>query len=165
MDGLRQGILPWKWRLRCSCSRDHRRDLMQRAPLRSTSLASVSPGPSGALLPAIPVMETGRDFPLATLLQYKARTHALLDVASGRYPLRVLTALDRVSRAWLVRWDNPHLEEIDAVAKGLDRPGAYFFSVNYEWGCTCRVSPSPDGTSARMVRVLDWMTPGLGENL
>lgn len=115
-------------------------------------------------LPPIPVVETGRDFPLATLRRFEPRAHALLDEASGRYPQRVLLALDRVSRAWLVRWDNAHLAEIDAIAKTLDRPGAYFFSVNYEWGCTCRVSPSPDRTSARLIRVLDWTTPGLGKN-
>ncbi len=138
---------------------------MQSIPLVSTSPATKPSGVSSDILPAIPVMETGREFPLATLMHYKARAHALLDVASGRYPQRVLTALDRVSRAWLVRWNNAHLAEIDAVAKALDRPGAYFFSVNYEWGCTCRVAPSPDRTSARLVRVLDWMTPGLGKNL
>ena len=117
------------------------------------------------VLPAIPVLETGRDFPIQTLLHYKARAHALLDIASARYPARLMSALDRTSRAWLVRWENAHLDEIDAVAKVLDRPGSYFFSVNYEWGCTCRVVPSPDGTSARLVRVLDWKAPGLGENL
>ena len=120
---------------------------------------------SSPILPAIPVIETGRDFPIATLMHHKARAHALLDVASGRYPLKALRALDKVSRAWLVRWDNAHLAEIDTIAKILDRPGAYFFSVNYEWGCTCRVAPSPDRSSARLIRVLDWLTPGLGKNL
>lgn len=116
-------------------------------------------------LPPIPVIETGRDFPLATLRQFKGRTDALLDVAGRRYPRALLDALDRVSRAWLVRWDNVHLDEIDAIARTLGRPGAYFFSVNYEWGCTCRVAPSPDRASARLVRVLDWPTSGLGANL
>ena len=116
-------------------------------------------------LPRIPVVETGRDFPLATLLTCKERAHTLLDSASHRYPRKVLAGLDQVSRAWLVRWDNEHLAEIDTIARVLDRPGAYFFSVNYEWGCTCRVAPSPDNNSARLVRVLDWRAPGLGANL
>jgi hypothetical protein len=120
---------------------------------------------SGDLLPPIPVLETGRDFPIQTLMHHKAKAHALLDVASGRYPVRLLRSLDTVSRAWLKRWDNAHLAEIDTIAGVLDRPGAYFFSVNYEWGCTCRVTPSPDRTSARLIRVLDWITPGLGRNL
>jgi hypothetical protein len=131
---------------------------------RFRSDAATMPTREGSL-PAIPVIETGRDFPLATLRACKDRTHALLDIASRRYPRSVLTGLDKVSRAWLARWNNEHLSEIDAVARTLGRPGAYFFSVNYEWACTCRVTPSPTGNSARLIRVLDWKTPGLGANL
>jgi hypothetical protein len=120
---------------------------------------------SAGLLPSIPVIETGRDFPLATLIACNERTHALLDRASGRYPTRVLNSLDKISRAWLKRWDNEHLAEIDAIARVVGRPGAYFFSVNYEWGCTCRAAPAPDHRSARLIRVLDWKAPGLGANL
>ncbi len=121
--------------------------------------------PERGVLPAIPVLETGRDYPLATLQHFRDRAHALFDLAAARYPVRALKALDKTSRAWLQRWDNAHLDEIDAVARALDRPGAYFFSVNYEWGCTCRVAPSPDTNTARLIRVLDWLTPGLGSNI
>jgi hypothetical protein len=116
-------------------------------------------------LTEIPVLDCGVDFPLQSLAAYLDRAHALLDQATARVPATALRQLDRVSRAWLVRWNNAHLPEIDAVARMLDRPGAYFFSVNYEWGCTCRVAPAPDGDSARLVRVLDWKTPGLGRNI
>lgn len=119
----------------------------------------------GATLPAIPVIETGRDFPLATLAHFKTQIHDLFDHATRRYPARALVALDKVSRAWLVRNGSQHLDEIDAVARVLGRPGTYFFSVNYEWGCTCRVAPGGERSSARLIRVLDWMTPGLGRNL
>jgi hypothetical protein len=127
---------------------------------RSPSGTGQQPG-----LAHIPVIESGRDFPLVTLAHQKSRAHALLDLATRRYPRQALSALDAVSRAWLVRWENAHLAEIDKVAGMLGRPGAYFFSVNYEWGCTCRAAPSPDGTSARLIRVLDWLTPGLGRNI
>ncbi|MBN9353256.1 MAG: hypothetical protein J0H04_04460, partial [Hyphomicrobium denitrificans] len=60
----------------------------------------------GPRLTEIPVLDTGRDFPLATLRAFADRTHALLDAASRRYPRSALTALDRVSRAWLARWNN-----------------------------------------------------------
>jgi hypothetical protein len=120
---------------------------------------------SGDILPAIPVMESGRDFPLQTLLHFKPRAHALLDEAAHRYPVRLLVMLDKVSRAWLKRWDNDHLAEIDTIAQVLDRPGAYFFSVNYEWGCTCRAAPSSSDGSPRLIRVLDWGVNGLGRNL
>lgn len=113
----------------------------------------------------IPIAETGPDFALATLDLHLDRAHHLLDLATQRVPEPVLRQLDRVSRAWLVRWENAHLPEIDAVAQKLDRPGSYFFSVNYEWGCTCRVAPGPDGKTARLARVLDWRTAGLGRNI
>ncbi len=119
----------------------------------------------GELLPAIPVIETGPDFPMATLEKYGERTHALLDVATRRYPRRFLSGLDKVSRAWLVRSNNGHLSEIDTIAGALGRPGAHFFSINYEWGCTCRAASCEDEASARLIRVLDWRTPGLGANL
>lgn len=123
---------------------------------------SYNPSPD---LPEIPIIETGRDFPLATLIRFKGKADKLLDSASRRYPKSMLQALDKVSRAWLVRRNNVHLAEIDTIAEALGRPGAYFFSVNYEWGCTCRVGPAPDAQSARLTRVLDWMAPGLGANL
>jgi len=116
-------------------------------------------------LSPIPVIETGPDFPLETLAKQEPRAHALLDAATHRVPRAALASLDRVSRRWLVKWDNAHLAEIDAIARRLGRPGAYFLSVNYEWGCTCQVGPSPDRRSARLVRVLDWATPGLGRNI
>jgi hypothetical protein len=115
-----------------------------------------------SLLPPIPVLDVGPAFPLETLRKDEARAHALLDSATRHVPRTALRALDSVSRHWLRRWDNPHLAEIDAIAHRLGRPGAYFLSVNYEWGCTCRVAPAPDNASARLVRVLDWRTPGLG---
>ena len=84
----------------------------------------------GLRLNDIPIIETGRDFSLATLRAYENRTHALLDAASRRYPRSALAGLDKVSRAWLARWNNRHLPEIDEIARILGRPGAYFFSVN-----------------------------------
>jgi hypothetical protein len=133
-----------------------------RAQFENEAVGASRPEPA---LSEIPVIETGKDFPLATLRVFKDRTHALLDAASRRYPKSLLSGLDGISRAWLARWNNAHLPEIDEIARILGRPGAYFFSVNYEWACTCRAAPSPDGRSARLIRVLDWQAPGLGANL
>src|SRR5262245_38257431 len=119
--------------------------------------------PRSELAP-IPVLDTGPDFPVETLAAHEARAHALLDLATAAVPSAALRQLDKVSRRWLEKWENAHLAEIDAIAKRLARPGAYFFSVNYEWGCTCRVGPAPDHKSARLIRVLDWKTPGLGRH-
>lgn len=116
-------------------------------------------------LPAIPVLDVGPRFGLETLQRELPRARALFDQATHRVPVFALKSLDTVSRRWLDRWDHAHLPEIDEIARTIDRPGAYFLSVNYEWGCSCRVGPSPDSRSARLVRVLDWATPGLGRHL
>lgn len=113
----------------------------------------------------IPVIEVGREFPFETLLREEGRAHALLDAATHRVPASALRSLDTISRRWLEKWDNAHLGEIDAIAGRLDRPGAYFLSVNYEWGCTCQVAPSSEKRTPRLIRVLDWRTPGLGRNI
>ena len=107
----------------------------------------------------------GAAYPLETLEREEARAHALIDGATRHVPLSALRSLDAVSRRWLAKQDSVHLAEIDAIAARLRRPGAYFLSVNYEWGCTCRVAPAPDHKSARLVRVLDWRTPGLGRHI
>jgi hypothetical protein len=113
----------------------------------------------------IPVHAVGPAYPMETLKLEEARAHALIDDATGGLPPAALKVLDAISRRWLVKQDSVHLDEIDAIARRLARPGAYFLSVNYEWGCTCKVGPSPDHKSARLVRVLDWMTPGLGREV
>ncbi len=110
----------------------------------------------------IPVVETGADFPMATLAAAEARAHALLDQATRFIPDLALRSADAISRRWLAKWNNAHLDEIDAIAARLGRPGAYFLSVNYEWGCTVGVKPCPNARTARLLRVLDWRTHGLG---
>lgn len=122
-------------------------------------------GPMTSILPEIPVTDVSGPIGIGTLMAHEKRAHQLVDAATMGVPKAALRALDAVSRKWLVRWNNAQLAEIDRVAALLGRPGAYYLSVNYEWGCTCRVASSPEGTSARMARVLDWRTPGLGANV
>jgi hypothetical protein len=99
---------------------------------------------------------------LETLERELARARTLLDCATRYVPRAALKTADAISRRWLVKSNSAHLAEIDAIAEKLDRPGAYFLSVNYEWGCTVGVKPCPERKTARLVRVLDWPTPGLG---
>lgn len=116
-------------------------------------------------LPEIPVLETGPDFPRATLEAFPDRAHDLFDHATRHVPGLILRLLDWPSHAWLKRHNNTHLHEIEGIARSIGRPGAYFLSTNYEWGCSCRLAPSDDGGAPRLIRVLDWRTPGLGRNL
>ncbi|MGI9523966.1 MAG: hypothetical protein ACR2PG_20220 [Hyphomicrobiaceae bacterium] len=116
-------------------------------------------------LPSIPVLRTGADFPFETLIACEQAAHALIDGATRHASKTALRALDAISRAWLAKWNHAHLAEIDRVAERMKRPGAYFLSVNYEWGCTVGVHPTADNTAAALARVLDWQTPGLGRHV
>jgi hypothetical protein len=117
---------------------------------------------TAASLPEIPLIETGPDWVFETLEREVARVHALLDAGAGRVPNAAIRAADAVSRGWLQRHRAPLLSEIERVSQIVGRPGAYFLNVSYEWGCSCRAAPSPDGRSARLLRALDWPDPGLG---
>ncbi len=108
----------------------------------------------------IPLFRSSPDFPLATLEAFADEAHALIDGATTGIPQSALHLADRISRRWLVKSGNTHLAEIDAVAEKLGRAGAYYLSVNYEWGCTVAVRNTASGPE--LVRVLDWRTPGLG---
>ena len=114
----------------------------------------------------IPVIDAEPKFGLSTLDRASDRIVALLASATSHAPKSALRMADRVSRHWLATSGNPYLGELDEIARRLNRPGVYFLSVNYEWGCTVSVSPSAEtDNSAQLVRVLDWMTPGLGRNI
>ncbi|HZT86350.1 MAG TPA: hypothetical protein VFA12_00185 [Stellaceae bacterium] len=76
----------------------------------------------------------------------------------------ILMIGDHASRRWLARAANPYLDEIDATAALVGRSGVYALDTSYEWCCTCGVAPDPDG-GVRLLRVLDWGQPGLGEAL
>lgn len=115
--------------------------------------------------PAIPVYRVAPEIAVSTLRADPDRARALLDAAAGHTPELLLRLADRVSRQWLARSENPYLREIDAMAQELGRPGGHFFNVHYEWGCTTGVKPAAGGGSARLVRVLDWRTPGLGRHV
>jgi hypothetical protein len=123
---------------------------------------STGPCVAGAVLPPIPVIDVGVDWPLETLQRASDRANALLDANCGRVPELAIRMADAVSRRWLKRWHEPYLAEIDRIAAHIGRPGAYFLNVSYEWGCTTAATPSPDGGSARLMRVLDWPSRGLG---
>ncbi len=114
------------------------------------------------MLPEIPVLDVGLDWPFETLEREFERINAMLDEGSGRVPKLAMKIADAVSRRWLERSHYPYLAEIDRIAARIARPGAYFLNLSYEWRCTSSVGPSPDGRSSRLVHVLDWPERGLG---
>ena len=59
--------------------------------------------PSAHCCRRFPSSRQAATFRWPTLSHFKGRIHDLFDAATRRYPLRALHALDKVSRAWLVR--------------------------------------------------------------
>lgn len=116
-------------------------------------------------LPKIAVLDVGRDWPLEAVQLATGQTHTLLDEAAADYPTVALKIGDAVSRRWLVRSQNPHLGELDNIAAVIGRPGTYYFNTNYEWSCSTSAGQSPDRHTSRLMRVLDWQTPGLGRHI
>ena len=113
------------------------------------------------MLAEIPVIDTGSDFAMATLEAFPSHVAELIAGATKHIPRQALRAADAISRRWLVKSGHAALDEIDTIAAKVGRPGAYFLSVNYEWGCTVGVRASGD-EGGELIRVLDWRTPGLG---
>src|SRR5262245_14640440 len=114
-------------------------------------------------LPQIPVFDAGPDCPIETArLAGRERAYAMLDAATAGIPALALRAADAVSRRWLRARQSPYLRELDELAGLSNRPGAYFLNVHYEWGCTTAAKPALEGTTARLLRVLDWNVRGLG---
>lgn len=94
-----------------------------------------------------------------------ARLAALIAAAERHYPRAGIALADRLSRRWLERSANPYLAEIAGVAAALNRPGAHFLNMSYEWACTCSLGVTADGRGARLTRVLDWPFDGLGAEI
>jgi hypothetical protein len=70
---------------------------------------------------------------------------------------------DALSKKWLKKSRNPYLAEIKALAKGLKTKGIYALNLSYEWACTTGVYSAGSGT--KMLRVLDWPMPRMGDSL
>ena len=115
-----------------------------------------------AALPEIPLVEAGEDWVVETLEAHADRAHALIAAGAGSMPTAAIRVADAVSRRWLARHRAPQLDELDRVAAIMGRPGAHYLNVSFEWGCSCAAGPSPDGSAARLLRVLDWPDAGLG---
>ena len=117
-------------------------------------------------LPEIPVFDVGSAFATETAhLAGRERAYAMLDAATAGVPMFGLRLADAISRRWLSAQHSPYLPELDQLASLSTRPGAYFLNVHYEWGCTTAAKPGMEGTSARLLRALDWNVNGLGRHI
>lgn len=90
------------------------------------------------------------------------RASAVRQACLGWLPLGgVLARLaDPLVRRWMRCSGTPYVDEIDAVARRLGRPGIWLLHGAYLFGCTALADEGPDGP--RLRRTLDWPFPGLG---
>ncbi|MEJ0061932.1 MAG: hypothetical protein WDO70_01660 [Alphaproteobacteria bacterium] len=90
------------------------------------------------------------------------RTHELMALGDRMLTWPVAGLLDEVSRRWAAQRDIPYKDEIARIDAMAGRRGAWFASLNYEWGCAAAILDADDGTPI-LGRVLDWPFPRLGE--
>ncbi len=113
----------------------------------------------------IPLLDIGREGPIA-LAESAAERLALLVAGARRHYGNVTLRLgDRATHQWLLRNGNPYRHEIAAIAARFPMPGAIVLNLSYEWSCTAGVGPDPAGHGMRMLRTLDWPLKGLGASL
>lgn len=93
---------------------------------------------------------------------WQQRALAVREACLGWLPLGGLLArlADPVVRRWMRRSGTPYVDEIDAIARDLGRPGIWLLHGAYLFGCTALADEGPDGP--RLRRTLDWPFPGLG---
>ncbi len=107
---------------------------------------------------AIPLVEASG----ANVVTSRERALAVREACLGWLPLGGLLArlADPVVRRWMRHSETPYLDEIEAVARALGRPGTWLLHGAYLLGCTALADEGPDGP--RLRRTLDWPFPGLG---
>jgi hypothetical protein len=120
---------------------------------------------SGSGLHEIPLLDLGRDGPVALAERAADRAAILMAGARRHYGGVTLRLGDRATHQWLIRSGNPYRHEIAAIALGVPVPGAVVLNLSYEWSCTAGVGPDPSGQGMRMLRTLDWPLKGLGASL
>src|SRR3546814_16053331 len=89
----------------------------------------------------------------------------LLGMGERRYGATAIRVADQQSRAWLVRNRNPYLNEIEAIAARVGRPGAFMLNLSFEWTCTASVGTHTAGQGARILRTLNWPLDCLWTNV
>ena len=108
------------------------------------------------------MVDLGGEGAPAHAVRRRAQALALRDACLGWLPCGGLLArlADPFARGWLRRSESPLLDEIDAIARTLGRPGVWLLHGAYAFGCTALADEGPEGPVLR--RTLDWPFPGLG---
>ena len=118
-------------------------------------------------LPDVPIVSVPPGVsPVIHLLHERNESaRRLLGTAASDYTPFAMRMLDTPSRHWIMRNRSPYRNEMaEAAAMVLPLYGYWTLNTSYEWACTAGIAPSSDGTPVHL-RVLDWITHGLGREL
>jgi hypothetical protein len=115
-------------------------------------------------LEKIPLIDIGSGGRVALLDAARARADALVVIARRRYGRLALRCGDAISRAWLSRSVTPYRAEVEQLAARIGAAGGVMLNLSFEWGCTGLVENDASG-GVRMLRVLDWRLPDLGQHV
>lgn len=122
------------------------------------------------MLPEIPFIDIRGRSPVDLLAAFPEKARALahattrtFGTASELGARALFPIMDRASRNWLERADNPYRDEIADFEKTLGIKGVTTLNICFEWGCTSGAFVSGDAVVLR--RVLDWKFPALGRHL
>ena len=119
-------------------------------------------GTASPTLRPIPFVEGVDASPLALIEGFPEHLAEVMDEAGRQYGGLALRLGDGLSRRWLARSQNPHRDEIAAIAGRVGRPGMVLLNLSYEWTCTSGVAGARQGSGSRLLRTLDWQLDGLG---
>ena len=117
-------------------------------------------------LAAIPVVDIRAGGPVRRAVEGADRARALRDECVAWLSpaaIRMLPAIDGITRRWLTRSVSPYVGEIATIATTLGYPGIWFLNGCYEWGCTALAREQAG--APWLARTLDWPFPGLGRYL
>jgi hypothetical protein len=122
------------------------------------------------ILHEIPFIDIRNSSLIELLKQHLDKAKELIDASKNAFGLvsRLASHLalpigDNLSRKWLKKTKNPYFDEIEQYTKILPIKGIFALNLCYEWGCTSGAYRYDKGV--KLVRVLDWPFPALGENI
>ena len=103
----------------------------------------------------IPMIEASK--PVGLLDGQHERIERIFECVHKRIPVVFLRWGDKKARAWFEKSNNPYLDELDEIARVVNRPGCYALNFSFEWLCTTGCSRGSQTSAPQMYRTLDWL--------
>lgn len=114
-------------------------------------------------LPSIPVERLGETGLEQLAGRQPERLLELLKAGRRKLSPLGLALLDKRSKSWSKKTNNPYHQEIEAIDSAAPMPGIWFMNFCYEWGCTAGLKPT--GGAPTLLRTLDWPFDSVGRSV